>query len=64
GTSTRRTTPVNTNQLAPEGGGTPTLRALLLAAAIAAAHSEVWAGAVGTAAAVYSVLITGKDRRN
>lgn len=57
---------MNTNQLAPDGGGTPPLLALLLAAAaaIAAAHSEAWAGAVGTAAAVYSVLITGKDRRN
>ncbi|MGP3632656.1 hypothetical protein ACTU45_04650 [Streptomyces sp. 24-1644] len=57
---------MNTDQLAPEGGGAPTLLALLLAvaAAIAAAHSEAWAGAVGTAAAVYSVHITGKDRRN
>ncbi|WP_328966190.1 hypothetical protein [Streptomyces virginiae] len=57
---------MNTNQPAPEGGGTPFLPALLLtaAAAVAAAHSDAWAGAVGTAAAVYSVLITGNDRRN
>ncbi|MEU3670803.1 hypothetical protein [Streptomyces virginiae] len=57
---------MNTNQHAPESGGTPSLPALLLvaAAAIAAAHSDAWAGAVGTAAAVYSVLVTSNDRRN
>ncbi|MGW6821434.1 hypothetical protein [Streptomyces sp. NPDC055005] len=51
----------------PDGGDTTSLPALLLAAAVAvlAAQSEAWASALGTATAVYSVIVTGnQDRRN
>ncbi|NUK54751.1 hypothetical protein HRW14_31730 [Streptomyces lunaelactis] len=58
---------MNANLLAPGGGDSARLPVLLLAAAIAAAvaQSEVWASAVGTAAALYPVIVTGsQDRRN
>lgn len=61
---TKGTTYVNTN---PGGGAGPRLSVLLLVtvAAVAAAQSEAWAGAVGTAVALYSVLTIGsQDRRN
>lgn len=47
---------MNTSQPAPDSGRTPTWAALLLVAAMAAAaQNEAWAGALGTAATVYSV---------
>ncbi|MEV0695075.1 hypothetical protein [Streptomyces sp. NPDC050388] len=55
---------MNTN---PDGGAGPRLSVLLLVtvAAVAAAQSEAWASAVGTAVALYSVLTIGsQDRRN
>lgn len=61
---TKGTTYVNTN---PGGGADPRLSVLLLVtvAAVAAAQSEAWASAVGTAVALYSVLTIGsQDRRN
>lgn len=61
---TKGTTYVNTN---PGGGASPRLSVLLLVtvAAVAAAQSEAWASAVGTAVALYSVLTIGsQDRRN
>ncbi|MER5870540.1 hypothetical protein [Streptomyces sp. NPDC002044] len=56
----------NSQPAAPDSDRLPPLAALLLAAgaAAAAAQSEAWAGALGTAVAVYSVLVTGNDRRN
>ncbi|WP_331757222.1 hypothetical protein OH782_42100 (plasmid) [Streptomyces sp. NBC_01544] len=51
---------------APGGGDGPRLRALLLvvAAGLAAAQSEAWASALGTAAGVYAVVVgSGRDRR-
>ncbi|MEU1127059.1 hypothetical protein ABZ371_26615 [Streptomyces sp. NPDC005899] len=55
---------MNTNV---DGGAGPRLSMLLLVtvAAVAAAQSEAWASAIGTAVALYSVLTVGsQDRRN
>jgi len=53
---------VNTN---PGRGEGPRVGVLLVvaAAAVVAVQSQAWAGAVGTAVALYSVLTTG-NRRN
>ncbi|MFJ3176315.1 hypothetical protein ACIPJK_36870 [Streptomyces roseus] len=53
--------------ITPGGGAGPRLSVLPLvaAAAVAAALSEAWASAVGTAVTLYSVLtINSQDRRN
>ncbi|MER5417251.1 hypothetical protein [Streptomyces virginiae] len=53
--------------ITPDGGTGPRPTALLLvaAAAVAAAQSEAWASAVGTAVTLYSVLTIGsQDRRS
>ncbi|MFE9769450.1 hypothetical protein ACFYPC_33860 [Streptomyces sp. NPDC005808] len=59
---------MNVNPLAPPGGGDrPSLPELLLvaAAAVLSAQSQAWASALGTAAAVYAVIVTGnQDRRS
>ncbi|MCZ4124994.1 hypothetical protein [Streptomyces sp. H39-S7] len=58
---------MNVSPLTPGGGDSPRLPELLLvvAAAVLAAQSAVWASALGTAAAVYTVIATGnRDRRS
>lgn len=58
--------PVITDLFAPGGGDGPRLRPLLLAVAagLAAAQSEAWASALGTAAGVYAVVVgSGRNRR-
>ncbi|GAA2803112.1 hypothetical protein GCM10010441_29810 [Kitasatospora paracochleata] len=60
---------VKTNLPAPDGSGTggPRLLVLLVVAgaAVAAAQSQAWESAVGTAVTLYSVLtVGGQDRRN
>jgi hypothetical protein len=59
---------MNVNPLTPGGGDSPRLPLLLLlllvaAAAVLSAQSEAWASALGTAAAVYTVLATGDQNR-
>ncbi|MFC5148932.1 hypothetical protein [Streptomyces aureoversilis] len=57
---------MNVSPFTPGGGGSP-LPALLLVvvAAVLSAQSEAWASALGTAAAVYTVIVTGnQDRRS
>jgi hypothetical protein len=58
---------MNANLLTPGGGDSPCLPALFLvvAAAVLSAQSEAWASALGTAAAVYTVITTdNRDRRS
>ncbi len=58
---------MNVTPPTPGGGDSPRLPELLLvvAAAVLSAQSEVWASALGTAAAVYTVIVTGdQDRRS
>ncbi|GAA0574645.1 hypothetical protein [Streptomyces mordarskii] len=58
---------MNTDVLVPGGGSGPRLPIELLVAAVAAAAalSEAWANALGTAAAVYAVIAVGsQDRRS
>ncbi|MFC8360840.1 hypothetical protein ACFUIY_13310 [Streptomyces griseorubiginosus] len=56
---------MNVDQLTPGGGDRPPLLVLLLVVAAAAlsAQSEAWASALGTAAAVYTVLAGGNQNR-
>lgn len=56
---------MNVDPLTPGGGDRPPLPVLLLvvAAAALAAQSEAWASALGTAAAVYTVLAGGNQNR-
>ncbi|MEU9480768.1 hypothetical protein [Streptomyces sp. NPDC048191] len=56
---------MNVDPLVPGGGDRPPLPVLLLvvAAAVLAAQSEAWASALGTAAAVYTVLAGGNQNR-
>lgn len=59
--------PMNVNPLTPGGGDSPRLPALLLAvaAAVLSAQSEAWASALGTAAAIYTVIATSnRDHRS
>ncbi|MDX2757421.1 hypothetical protein [Streptomyces europaeiscabiei] len=58
---------MNVNPVTPRGGGSPRTRELLLvvAAAVLSAQSEAWASALGTAASVYTIIVTGnRDRRS
>ncbi|MEU2929507.1 hypothetical protein ABZ636_31305 [Streptomyces sp. NPDC007251] len=56
---------MNVDPLKPGGGDRSPLPVLLLvvAAAVLAAQSQVWASALGTAAAVYTVLAGGNQNR-
>ncbi|MFG3208078.1 hypothetical protein [Streptomyces sp. NPDC048192] len=56
---------MNVDPLMPEGGDRPPLAGLLLvvAAAVLAARSQAWASALGTAAAIYTVLAGGNQNR-
>jgi hypothetical protein len=58
---------MNVSLRRPGRGASPHLTALLLtaAAAVLSAQSEAWASALGTAAAVYTVIVAGnRDRRS
>lgn len=55
---------MNTNT-GGDAGPRPSMLLLMTVAAVAAAQSEAWASAIGTAVALYSVLPIGsQDRRN
>ncbi|WP_445282597.1 hypothetical protein [Streptomyces sp. DSM 118148] len=56
---------MHVDPLTPGGDDRPPLPVLLLVAAAAAlaAQSEAWASALGTAAAVYTVLASGNQNR-
>ncbi|MFE7076483.1 hypothetical protein ACFU96_40990 [Streptomyces sp. NPDC057620] len=58
---------MNVNPPMPDGGDRLRLRELLLVGTVAvlSAQSDAWASALGTAAAVYTVIVTGnRDRRS
>ncbi|MFJ4781249.1 hypothetical protein [Streptomyces sp. NPDC088762] len=56
---------MNINQPAPDGSPHWPVLLLVSAVAIAAAQNEVWTSALGSAAALYSVLATAhQDRRS
>ncbi|MEV5950401.1 hypothetical protein [Streptomyces sp. NPDC051993] len=56
---------MNVDPLMPGGGDRPPLPVLLLvvAAAVLSARSEAWASALGTAAAIYTVLVGDNQNR-